>query len=94
MTEYLVAIAEGPNAPGGELEPWPRMALAEAGFHEAAQIEYPEGAVWGTRDDAPDPSTFRRIVYRYEADGEAEAAADAHAIIGVDFNIRVTEPRS
>jgi hypothetical protein len=67
------------------------MALADAGFREAAQLEYSK-AVWVADDVEPEPSGMRRLVYRFDADDENEAMHKARDVVGERFNIRVTVP--
>jgi len=96
MSQFAVAIAEGPGTVAGELSVEARIALADDGFREAAQLDYSE-AVWSADAEVGDdgwPETemagVHRIVYRFDADNGAEALRAARAIVGGDFNIRVS----
>jgi hypothetical protein len=82
IEERQVAIAEGARTDAGELGIAERMALADAGFRETGTIEY------ALRDE--DTPGFRRLVYRVNAESEAEALHFTRTIIGDTFNIRVT----
>lgn len=88
MPTYLVAIAEVPGCPRGELGTWLRDELADAGFTQIAELAY-RHAAWEDEQPEHESSPFRRILYRYEAENEGQALVEAREIVGDAFHIKV-----
>jgi hypothetical protein len=95
MTTFLVAISEDPATnETGELSIDARMTLADRGFRQeaiATKVVWPAAMGFATGADIPDDLLEQgTIYYSYDAEDEASAASDALAIVGAEFNLRVT----